>query len=297
MIRTCDLLVRSQTLYPAELWARQKYDPITRFGPVSAHNCLTVNTVVESALSRPRLSLVVILVGLPLACWAWVVAMARDMYGPMTGASAWMMTVTWDTPRLLLLWAMWAAMMAGMMLPTLAPSLLLFARAVRNRQGIRNPSQYIYAMGAGYVLVWALFSVGATVLQRLLAESSILTMMMEPARPLTAAILLIIAGIYQWTPMKDACLSVCRSPMAMFTHGWREGIAGAFQMGFGNGLYCLGCCWALMLLLFAGGVMNLVVILSLTTWVAIEKLAPFGRQSARAGGALLIAVGFWMLTR
>ncbi|MGH9218913.1 MAG: DUF2182 domain-containing protein, partial [Vicinamibacterales bacterium] len=80
-------------------------------------------------------------------------------------------------------------------------------------------------------------------------------------------------------------------------HGWREGIAGAFRMGFGNGLYCLGCCWALMLLLFAGGVMNLVVILSLTAWVAIEKLAPFGRQSARAGGALLIAAGFWMLTR
>ena len=258
---------------------------------------MTDRTAVESALSRPRLSLVIILVGLPLACWAWVVAMARDMYGPMTGASAWMMTVTWDTPRLLLLWAMWAAMMAGMMLPTLAPSLLLFARAARTRQGIRNPSARIYALAAGYVLVWALFSVGATALQRLLAEWSIITMMMEPSRPLAAATLLIIAGIYQWTPMKDACLAVCRSPITMLTQGWREGVTGAFRMGIANGLYCLGCCWALMLLLFAGGVMNLAVILSLTAWVAIEKLAPFGRLSARAGGALLIAVAVWMLAR
>jgi predicted metal-binding membrane protein len=256
-----------------------------------------LKTVIEAALGRPSLALVVLVAILPLACWIWVVAMARDMYGPMTGASAWMMTVTWDAPRLLLLWAMWAAMMAGMMLPTLAPTLLLFARATRTRQGIGNPSARVYAMAAGYVLVWALFSVGATALQRLLAEWSILTMMMEPSRPIAAATLLIIAGVYQWTPMKDACLSVCRSPMALLTHRWREGIAGAFQMGFANGLYCLGCCWALMLLLFAGGVMNLVVILSLTAWVAIEKLAPFGRQSARAGGVLLIAVGVWMLAR
>jgi predicted metal-binding membrane protein len=256
-----------------------------------------VKTAVEAALGRPTLTLIVLVALLPLACWAWVVAMARDMYGPMTGASAWMMTVTWDAPRLLLLWAMWAAMMAGMMLPTLAPSLLLFARAARTRQGIRNPSARIYAMAAGYVLVWAVFSVGATALQRLLAERSILTMMMEPSQPIAAATLLFIAGLYQWTPMKDACLAMCRSPIAMLTQGWREGVTGAFQMGVANGLYCLGCCWALMLLLFAGGVMNLAVILSLTAWVAIEKLAPFGRLSARAGGALLIAVGLWMLAR
>ncbi len=258
---------------------------------------MTDRTVVESALARPRLSLAFVLVVLPLACWAWVWAMARDMYGPMTGASAWMMTVTWDTPRLLLLWAMWAAMMAGMMLPTLTPSLLLYARGVRNRQGVRHPSFQIYAMAAGYVLVWALFSAGATVLQRVLAEWSIITMMMEPSRPAVAATLLIIAGIYQWTPLKDACLAACRSPIAMLTRDWREGIAGAFRMGFWNGVYCLGCCWALMLLLFAGGVMNLTVILSLTAWVAIEKLAPFGRLSARAAGVLLAGVGVWMLVR
>jgi predicted metal-binding membrane protein len=120
---------------------------------------------------------------------------------------------------------------------------------------------------------------------------------MEASRPEVAAVFLFVAGAYPWTPMKDACLSACRSPVAMLMSGWRDGLSGAFQMGLQNGLYCLGCCWALMLLLFAGGVMNLVVILSLTAWVAIEKLAPFGRYSARGGGVLLMAVAVWLLVR
>ena len=263
------------------------------FGPQSSF----VKTAVEAVLGRPSLTLIVLVLVLPLACWAWVVAMARDMYGPMTGASAWMMTVTWDTQRLLLLWAMWAAMMAGMMLPTITPLLMLYARAARHRPDITNPSQRIYAMASGYVLVWALFSIGATVLQRAMSSASLLTMMMEPSSPRAAAALLLIAGVYQLTPLKAACLRGCRSPITALAERWREGTAGAFQMGVAHGLYCLGCCWALMLLLFAGGVMNLVVILSLTAWVAIEKLAPFGRQSARAGGVLLLAAGIWMLTR
>jgi predicted metal-binding membrane protein len=255
-----------------------------------------MGNVVEAVLSRPRRALLVVVAVLPLGCWVWVAAMARDMYGPMTGASAWMMTVTWDAPRLVLLWAMWAAMMAGMMLPTITPLLMLYARAVRHREHAR-PSLRIYAMAAGYVLVWALFSVAATVLQRALAEASLLTMMMEPASPRAAAVLLFVAGAYQLTPFKAACLRKCRSPITELTARWKDGAAGAFQMGVSHGLYCLGCCWALMLLLFAGGVMNLAVILVLTAWVAIEKLAPFGIWTSRAGGALLLAAGVWMLTR
>ena len=241
--------------------------------------------------------LTLVLAGIPALCWLWVWLMARDMYGPMTGASAWMMTVTWDAPRLVLLWAMWAAMMAGMMLPSAAPLLIMYARAMRNREGLRNPAARIYAMAGGYTAVWAAFSVAATALQRLLAETSLLTMMMEPSDTRFAAALLILAGVYQLTPLKDACLSTCRSPMQLLSSRWRDGAGGAFLMGASHGLYCLGCCWALMLLLFAGGVMTLAVILALTAWVAIEKLAPFGRQSARAGAALLLALGGWMLRR
>ena len=252
-------------------------------------------TVVEHSLQHPRSSLFVVLVAFPLACWAWVAAMAHDMYGPMTGASAWMMRLEWDTPRLVLLWAMWAAMMFAMMLPTATPVVLLYARAVRNRPDERTPTLSIYALASGYALVWALFSIGATALQRLLASALLMTPMMEPAMPAVAAWLLILAGVYQLTPLKHACLRVCRSPIAVLSAGWREGAAGAFRMGLSHGLYCLGCCWALMLLLFAGGVMNLVVILALTAWVAIEKLAPFGARSASAAGVLLAGIGVWML--
>ena len=258
---------------------------------------MTQPTVPETLLARPRAGLVAVTLVLPLACWIWVVAMARDMYGPMSGASAWMMTVTWDWPRLLLLWAMWAAMMAAMMLPTMTPALLLYARVMRRRGDEAAAVARINLMAAGYVLVWALFSVGATALQRALSNTSVLTTMMEPASPRVAAVLLLIAAAYQWTPLKTACLHHCRSPIALFTTGWREGQSGAFRMGVEQGVYCLGCCWALMLLLFAGGVMNLAVILALTAWVAIEKVAPFGQQSARVSGALLAAMAIWLLVR
>jgi predicted metal-binding membrane protein len=254
-------------------------------------------TAVESALTHQRFSLTVVLAVVPALCWIWVAAMSRDMYGSMSGASAWMMTMEWDAARLVLLWAMWAAMMAGMMLPSAAPILLLYARAVRNRDNARHPARAIYAMAAGYVAVWALFSAGATALQRVFATRLLVTPMMEPATPRVAGVLLLLAGAYQFTPSKAACLSFCRSPIAFLSSRWREGAGGAFRMGASHGVYCLGCCWALMLLLFAGGVMNLVVILALTAWVAIEKLAPFGQQSARAGGALLLGIGLWMLTR
>lgn len=238
-----------------------------------------------------------VLIGLPLVCWIWVIAMARDMYGPMSGASHWMMTMEWDTPRLLLLWAMWAAMMFAMMVPTAAPIVLLYARALRNRPNATRPATSIYALAAGYALVWAAFSIGATMLQRLLAVAMVLTPMMEPAMPVAAAVLLILAGVYQWTPFKNVCLRACRTPMAFLSARWRDGPAGALRMGVSHGLYCLGCCWALMLLLFAGGVMNLTVILALTIWVAVEKVAPFGEQSARLSGALLVGVGVWLLAR
>jgi predicted metal-binding membrane protein len=120
---------------------------------------------------------------------------------------------------------------------------------------------------------------------------------LEPATPVAAAVVLLVAGAYQMTPWKRACLQSCRAPVAFLTRHWRTGVGGAFRMGAVHGAYCLGCCWALMLILFAGGVMNLAVITGLTVWVLIEKLAPFGQQSARVSGALLIVIAGWMLWR
>jgi len=227
---------------------------------------------------------IALLVFVPLVCWAWIVVMARDMYGPMTGASAWMMTPVWDAPHLLLLWAMWAVMMTGMMLPSAAPMILL---------GDSGGRPLFLALG--YLAVWVAFSVGATSLQWLLQKLLVLTPMMEVATPQLGAILLALAGVYQWTPLKRACLTRCQSPMAFVTRRWRSGRRGAFRMGAEHGVYCVGCCWALMLLLFAGGVMNLAVIAALTAFVAFEKLAPVDAWTARVSGVLLIVLAVSMM--
>src|SRR5688572_8944117 len=180
-------------------------------------------------------TLIALLVLVPLVCWSWIVVMARDMYGPMTGASAWMMTPHWDAPHLFLLWAMWAVMMTAMMLPSAAPLLLL--------------ANQPYLVGLGYVAVWGLFSIGATALQWMLGRVLVLNPMMEVSSAEAGALLLVIAGIYQWTPLKHACLTTCQSPMSFLARRWRSGKWGAFRMGAEHGAFCVGCCWALMLLL------------------------------------------------
>jgi predicted metal-binding membrane protein len=253
-------------------------------------------TLIESAIRHDRATLVVLVILLPAVSWTWIVVMARDMYGPMTGASAWMMTPTWDASHVLLLWAMWAVMMTGMMLPSASPTLLMYGGAVR-RRGSTAATGQIYALAAGYLIVWALFSVLATVMQRTLANVLIVSPMMTLTRSDMGAGLLLLAGLYQLTPLKRVCLKTCQSPLGFLMRRWREGTGGALRMGAEHGLYCLGCCWALMLLLFVGGVMNLVVIAALTLFVAFEKLVPIGAQGARISGALLIAMAVWMLAR
>ena len=236
-------------------------------------------------MPRPdRAPAVVLLILLPLVCWSWIVVMARDMYGPMTGASAWMMTAAWDAPHLFLLWAMWAVMMIAMMLPAAGPMIVLGSGA-----------RQMYSLAAGYAAVWAVFSIGVTALQWWLMRTLVVTPMMEVSSRRAGAVLLIVAGLYQWTPLKRACLTACQSPMAFVMRRWRSGAWGAFRMGLEHGVFCVGCCWALMLLLFAGGVMNLTVIAALTAFVAFEKLVPLGAASARVSGTILLMLAAWLL--
>jgi predicted metal-binding membrane protein len=251
----------------------------------------------ERVLRHDRYVVGAALAVVTLLCWAWIYPMARDMYGAMDGPAAWMMATEWDARRTLWLCAMWIVMMAGMMLPSAAPMLLLYAGALRRRQVTRPLATSVYALGAGYLLVWTLFSVAATALQRILSETFVLTPMMEPAAPSLAAVVLLFAGIYQLTPLKSVCLQTCRSPLSFLMQHWRPGVTGAFVMGVTHGRYCLGCCWALMLVLFAGGVMNIYVIAGLTIVVLIEKLAPFGGQTGRALGVGLIGFAVWVLVR
>jgi len=253
-------------------------------------------TLLECVLRHERMSAAALLLMLPVFSWMWIVAMARDMYGPMTGSSAWMMTLRWDVPHLLLLWAMWTVMMTGMMLPSASPLVLMYGAAAR-RSAQPTAGRQIHALAAGYLVAWTGFSLGATALQRGLASLLLVSPMMEAVNSHVSAILLLVAGGYQWTPLKHACLRQCRSPLGFLMGRWRSGWSGALRMGLEHGAYCVGCCWALMLLLFAGGVMNLLVIAALTAFVAFEKLAPLGRHGASISGAIMIAAGLWMLLR
>ena len=253
-------------------------------------------TLVERALRDDRATLLAFLVLTSVFSWMWIVMMARDMYGPMTGASAWMMTTNWDGPHLLLLWAMWSVMMTAMMLPSAAPLILLYGAAAR-RSRQETARRHTYALAAGYLAAWAAFSLAATALQRALASLLLVSPMMEASNSRVSGTLLVVAGVYQWTPLKHACLRTCQSPLGFLMAHWRDGWSGAFRVGLEHGAYCIGCCWALMLLLFAGGVMNVLVIAGLTAWVAFEKLAPFSRRGAQFSGAVMIAVGSRMLMR
>ncbi len=255
------------------------------------------STSLEALLKRDRW-----LVGGPLLvaaalCWAWIVPMARDMDGPMTGSSAWMMTDHWDFPHLTLLFAMWVVMMAGMMLPSAAPTLLIYAGVVRRSDEAEHAATRVYLCTAGYLLVWTVFSLLATLLQRLLSRWLLLSPMMASQNRLFSGALLVAAGLYQFTPFKRSCLRYCRSPAELIVRFSQPGAAGALRLGVASGIYCLGCCWALMLLLFFGGVMNLWWIAALTVFVLLEKVAPLGARGGRLSGVLLAVAGAWILLR
>ena len=236
------------------------------------------------------------LAGVVACAWAYLIPPSLDMYGRMDGAAAWMMEASWDARYLLLIFLMWAAMMVAMMLPSALPTILIFHDAVRSDPQVRSPSRRTFAFAAGYILAWSGFSVGATLLQWGLAEAALLSPMMVSASPWLGGAILIVAGAYQWTPVKYACLQRCRSPLAFLMEHWQPGMPGALRLGLRHGLHCVGCCWALMLLLFVGGVMSLLWIGAITAFVLMEKLAPYSVQRGRLSGLALLLAGAWVLT-
>jgi predicted metal-binding membrane protein len=205
---------------------------------------------------------------------------------------------SWTLTYWLIAFFMWATMMVAMMLPSASPIVLLYGRVLRQaaKQGrAENVPASIAAFASGYLALWILFSVFAVVLQFGLERVEVLSSWMASRNALLSGVLLVAAGLYQLTPLKGACLTHCRAPAQFITAHWRSGVTGAFRMGLTHGAYCLGCCAVLMLLLFVGGVMNLVWIAALTLFVAIEKLAPFGPTAAKMIAAILIACGLALI--
>jgi predicted metal-binding membrane protein len=183
----------------------------------------------------------------------------------------------------------------GMMVPSATPTALIYAAVARKAalQGAVLAPTIIFV--SGYVAVWTVFSLLATVIQWGLEWAALLSPMMASTSPSLGATLLVGAGVYQLTPMKAACLRHCRAPAQFISQHWRPGRAGAFHMGIIHGAYCLGCCWILMGLLFLGGVMNLLWIAGITITVLAEKVLPFGNWGGRIAGSAAIAVGVAVL--
>lgn len=201
----------------------------------------------------------------------------------------------WSASLLWPIFIMWVVMMIAMMLPSAAPMILTFAAVARNRRKAQRPYVPVAVFAAGYVAVWSVFSAVATVAQWLLHRAALLSPMMVSSSALLGGILLLLAGIFQFTPLKHSCLTHCRAPLEFITTRWREGWWGTFRMGLEHGLFCTGCCWALMALLFVLGVMNLLWIALLTILVGLEKILPRGRHFSHVIGLLLALWGCWLL--
>ena len=263
-------------------------------------------TVAERLVAKDQTVTVAGLVVLTLLAWFWV------LIGAGTGMSTIAMTtfefpppardgmiMAWSLAYAAIMLMMWWIMMIAMMIPSAAPMILLYARVARHAQrrgqmqaGTLPTSAFV----GGYLASWFGFSVLATAAQWALERAGVLhQMLMWSTSTTLTGLLLIAAGLYQLTPLKTACLEHCRSPATYLSQHWRDGQWGAFRMGLSHGTYCLGCCVALMALLFAGGVMNLVWIAGLAVFVLIEKLAPRGHQFGKILALFMLGAGVWLL--
>lgn len=243
----------------------------------------------ERGLRKDRVAVLLGLGGITALAWAYTVRAAADMGGGMHGA------YPWGAGETVLMSVMWVAMMIAMMVPSAAPMVLMFSTIQRRRGERGDPPVPTAVFASAYVVVWAAFGLLATLVNWVLHQEGLLISMAGRSLPLLGGALLIVAGAYQMSPLKEACLVRCRSPLAFLMGEWRRGWRGAFVVGTKHGLYCLGCCWALMALLFALGVMNLLWIATLGAVVLAEKTLPRGVWLGRALGVALVGWGAWMV--
>ncbi len=255
-------------------------------------------SLLERMLARDRIAVLTAIAGLTALSWAYLAMMAGGMHGGMPdvpGMADASRLGPWTTAYFVMMLGMWAVMMVGMMLPAAAPMILFFATFARRSRDQGHTVTPVGAFVAGYLVVWSAFALVATTLQWALDRLALLSSHMSTISPVLGGIILVAAGLYQWSPLKDACLGLCRSPLAFIMGRWRAGAGGALRMGVEHGAFCVGCCWALMALLFVGGVMNLLWVAAITLAVLTEKLAPQGRWIAKAFGVALVLGGVWAI--
>jgi predicted metal-binding membrane protein len=256
--------------------------------------------LIETVVRRDRLAVSVALVGIAGVAWFYLIfeterfaatgichCAAMAIGGPNLAP--------WAPQTLLPLFLMWIEMMVAMMLPAVAPLVLLFSKVARSRAERGQPYVPTALFISGYFAVWSVFSLGAAIAQWVLHGIALLSPQMTAKSTILCGLLFVGAGLFQFSPLKNVCLNHCRSPLTFLLTEWRNGPTGAFLMGWSHGLFCTACCWLLMLLLFAMGVMNLLWIALLAIFALSERVAPKRWCLAQVSGLVLVAFGTWML--
>jgi predicted metal-binding membrane protein len=257
---------------------------------------MTLSDSFAAAVRRDRVLLLVALIGLCALAWGYMIRMAvGTAHGHSGHGMAAPMVRPWGSGDILMAFFMWVAMMAAMMLPIVTPWLLVLSGEKRERDPGATPFGTAGFFLLGYVVVWTGYSAAAAMGQWGLSAAALLSPELAATSPVLGGVLLIAAGIYQWTPWRDACMAHCRSPLGFFMTSWRQGRRGAFTMGVRHGLYCVGCCWALMALSFVFGVMNLLWMAGVTAFLLVEKITSWGPRFGRTAGVILAGYGMWML--
>jgi predicted metal-binding membrane protein len=260
---------------------------------------------IERLIRRDRIVTGIALAVLTLLSWLYLYRMTAGMHAAgveadMHAAMGMTEMAVWGPGDVLALFVMWVVMMAGMMLPSAAPIILLVVGTYRRRGG-RQARAATVAFAGGYLVAWTGFSALAALLQAALHAAALMSSTMVSQSTMLSAVIFLAAGAYQWMPLKHACLAHCQSPLHFLAQEWREGAMGGFVMGLRHGLFCVGCCWALMTLLFAAGVMNLIWVAAIAAFVLAEKLLPlglpYGLMVSRAAGLALMTWGMYLLLR
>jgi predicted metal-binding membrane protein len=256
------------------------------------------DAALEHVLKRDRAVVVTAVLVLTALAWTYVLWTAALMSAAapapsMPGMDMPGMNMGWSIGGFAFTAAMWVVMMIGMMTPSAAPMILLYARVGRQARADGRPFASTFWFAGGYLLAWSGFALAASLAQLALAHLTLITPMLAAANNRFAGLVLVAAGIYQWTPLKYSCLSQCQAPFSFLQRhgGFRRDPRGSLKLGLKHGLACIGCCWALMMLLFVGGVMNLLWVAALSILVLLEKLVVFGRFLPSFVGLVLVAAG------
>lgn len=256
-----------------------------------------------AAFARPRVITALCVVSLAGLGWLYLgliagsgvarggdlFALMRALCGPLAGFGM-PDAGSWGAADLGLVVAMWAAMALAMMLPSAAPMILTYTEIADTAARKRAPVVSPFALAFGYAVVWIAFAFAAALLQALLTRATLIDASMLPASRTLSAALFVLAGAYQFSALKQSCLRACQRPFPFFFANWKTTPRGVFGLGARQGLHCLGCCWAMMLLMFAVGVMNVVWMAALAVVMTFEKMSR-GKRVSRVLGVALVAIG------